>query len=165
VSTPEEERLFASALRILTARQHSAFELRRKLFLRGAEKDTAERIIEHLAELDLINDEKFARDFIEYAFLRKSWGNRKVKAALMQRGIDREFIDTLLSAPEAAEMERQAAERFVNKSAGRGRLKREGKEKLVAQLLSRGFGWDVVSPIIGDLDLPAPHAIGDEPTD
>jgi regulatory protein len=165
VSSPEEERLFSSALRILTARQHSASELRRKLFLRGAEEDTAERIIERLRGLDLINDEKFAHDYIEYAFLRKSWGNRKVKAALMQRGIDRELIDLLLSEPEAAEMERQGAERFVNKSAGSGRLKREGKEKLVAQLLSRGFGWDVVSPIIGDLDFSASHATGDEPTD
>ena len=120
-----EEATHASAMRIISIRPHSAFELRRKLLAKGADRATADRVIDRLAGVDLINDGRFARDYVEFAFLRKSWGMRKVRAGLMERGIDRAVIEDTLGTPDAAEMEREGARRFVDKQV-RGRRSLRG---------------------------------------
>ncbi len=146
-----EEATHASAMRIISIRPHSAFELRRKLLAKGADRATADRVVDRLAGVDLINDARFARDYIEFAFLRKSWGMRKVRAGLMERGIDRAVIEDTLGSPDAAEMEREGARRFVDKQVRGGDLSAEHIRKISGKLVARGFGWDVVSRVIKDI--------------
>ncbi len=146
-----EEATHASAMRIISIRPHSAFELRRKLLAKGADRATADRVVDRLAGVDLINDGRFARDYVEFAFLRKSWGVRKVRAGLMERGIDREVIEDTLGSPDAAEMEREGARRFVDKQVRGGDLSAEHIRKISGKLVARGFGWDVVSRVIKDI--------------
>ncbi len=146
-----EEATHASAMRIISIRPHSAFELRRKLLAKGADRATADRVVDRLAGVDLINDGRFARDYIEFAFLRKSWGVRKVRAGLMERGIDRAVIEDTLGSPDAAEMEREGARRFVDKQVRGGDLSAEHIRKISGKLVARGFGWDVVSRVIKDI--------------
>ena len=146
-----EEATHASAMRIISIRPHSAFELRRKLLAKGADRATADRVVDRLAGVDLINDGRFARDYVEFAFLRKSWGMRKVRAGLMERGIDRAVIEDTLGTPDAAEMEREGARRFVDKQIRDGDLSAEHIRKISGKLVARGFGWDVVSRVIKDI--------------
>lgn len=146
-----EEATHASAMRIISIRPHSAFELRRKLLAKGADRATADRVVDRLAGVDLINDGRFARDYVEFAFSRKSWGMRKVRAGLMERGIDRAVIEDTLGTPDAAEMEREGARRFVDKQIRDGDLSAEHIRKISGKLVARGFGWDVVSRVIKDI--------------
>lgn len=150
MAAPDEDRIHASALRIISIRPHSAFELRRKLIMKGADRVTVDRVVERLVGVDLINDDRFAHDYIEFAFLRKSWGKRKVRAGLMERGIDREIIGELLSSPDAARMEHEGARRFVEKETRGGEVSDEHLKKVMLKLAARGFGWDMVSQVIKD---------------
>jgi len=150
----DEERIHASALRIISIRPHSAFELRRKLITKGADTAAADRVIERLLRVDLVNDERFARDYIEYAFVRKSWGMRKVRAGLMGRGIDRAIVEDILGSPEAIRMEKEGARAFVDKQTRGGDTSREHMKKIAGKLVSRGFGWDLVSRVIETADEP-----------
>lgn len=147
---PDEERIHTSAMRIISIRPHSAAELRRKLQAKGADHATIDRVVHRLIEVDLINDATFARDYVEFAFLRKSWGKRKVWAGLMQRGIDRALIEEVLGSPDAARMEQEAARRFVDKQTRGGNASEESIQKISSKLVARGFGWDVVSQVIKD---------------
>jgi regulatory protein len=151
VAARSEEATHASAMRIISIRPHSALELRRKLLAKGADRATADRVVDRLAGVDLINDGRFARDYVEFAFLRKSWGLRKVRAGLMERGIDRAVIEDTLGSPDAAEMEREGACRFVDKQVRGGDLSAEHIRKISSKLVARGFGWDVVSRVIKDI--------------
>ncbi len=144
----DEDRIHASALRIISIRSHSAAELRRKLLMKGGDAAVVDRVVERLTGVDLINDERFARDYIEYAFLRKSWGKRKVRAGLMQRGIDRGIIEELLGSPDAAAMEHEGARRFLDKETRGGDTSEEHIKKIAGKLVARGFGWDIVSQVI-----------------
>ena len=146
-----EDATHASAMRIISIRPHSAFELKRKLLAKGADRATVDRVVDRLAGVDLINDGRFARDYVEFAFLRKSWGMRKVRAGLMERGIDRAVIEEVLGTPDAAEMERDGARRFVDKQVRGGDLSGEHIRKISSKLVARGFGWDVVSRVIKDI--------------
>ncbi len=151
----DEEAIHASALRIISIRPHSAFELRRKLLMKGADRATVDRIVERLVGVDLINDDRFAHDYIEYAFLRKSWGNRKVRAGLMERGIDRGIIEEVLASPDAARMEQEGARRFLDKEMRGGEVSEERMKKIMSKLAARGFGWDMVTQVIKGLKEPA----------
>jgi regulatory protein len=153
----DEERIHASALRIISIRSHSAAELRRKLLMKGADAATVDRVVERFVGVDLINDERFARDYIEYAFLRKSWGRRKVRAGLMGRGIDRGIVEELLGSPDAAEMEIQGARKFLDKETRDGDTSEERIKKIAGKLVARGFGWDVVSQVIKGAGQPVPE--------
>lgn len=146
-----EEAIHASAMRIISIRQHSAAELRRKLLAKGADRATVDRVVDRLAGVDLINDGRFARDYVEFAFLRKSWGARKVRGALAQRGIDREVIEEVLGSPEAQEMEQEGARRFIEKQIRGGDTSGEHMQKISGKLVARGFGWDTVSRMIKDI--------------
>jgi regulatory protein len=146
----DEERIHASALRIISIRTHSAAELRRKLVMKGGNAAAVDRVIERLTGVDLINDERFARDYIEYAFLRKSWGSRKVKAGLMGRGVDRGIVEELLGSPDAILMEQEGARKFVDKQTRGAAASEEQMKKIGGKLVARGFGWDVVSRVIKD---------------
>jgi len=150
----DEERIHASALRIISIRPHSVFELRRKLITKGADTAAADRVIERLLRVDLINDNRFARDYIEYAFVRKSWGMRKVRAGLMGRGIDRAIVEDILGSPEAIRMEKEGARAFVDKQTRNGDTSQEHMKKIAGKLVSRGFGWDLVSRVIETADEP-----------
>jgi regulatory protein len=150
VAAPDDEAIRSSALRIISIRPHSAAELRRKLLMKGADRAAVDRIVERLVGVDLINDDRFARDYIEYAFLRKSWGKRKVRAGLMERGIDRETVEELLGSPDAARMEQEGARKFVDKETRGGEVSDEHMKKIMSKLAARGFAWDTVSQVIRD---------------
>jgi regulatory protein len=146
-----EEAIHASAMRIISIRPHSAFELRRKLLAKkGADTATVDRVMERLVGVDLINDGRFAGDYVEFAFLRKSWGMRKVRAGLAQRGIDRAIIEEVLGSPDAAQMEQEGAKRFFEKQIRGGDISEDHIQKISSKLISRGFGWDVISRVIKD---------------
>jgi regulatory protein len=144
----DEDRIHDSALRIISIRPHSTAELRRKLLKKAGDPAAVDRVIERLSRVELLNDDRFARDFIEYGFVRKSWGKRKVWAGLMKRGIDRTIIDELLRSPDAALMEQEGARRFVDREIRDGDTSEEHIKKIAGKLVSRGFGWDVVSQVI-----------------
>ena len=148
---PDQDWALASAMRSLSMRSHSAFELGRKLRTKGVDAQTVDRVIERLKEIDLIDDVRFAREYVEFGFLRKSWGIKKVRAGLMEKGIDREIINEVLGGDEAARMEREAAARFVQKEMRRGGRVEVEREKIIARLLARGFGWDTASEAIKGL--------------
>ncbi len=151
MESSEDERVLNSAMRSLSMRPHAASELRRKLLIKGMDARAVDRVIERLKEIDLLNDEKFAHDYLEYGFLRKSWGTRKVRAGLMGKGVDREIVNELLAGPEATEMERQGARRFIEKEKRGGQITEEAKKKIVSRLMARGFGWDTASEMIKEL--------------
>jgi regulatory protein len=146
--TSDYDRALSTAMRVLSMRPHSAYELSRKLSAKGVARETVERVVGRLAEIDLINDERFAHDYIEFGFLRKSWGIRKVRAGLLSKGIDREIIDEVLGGEEARRMEQDGAARFVQKEMGRGGAAEKGREKIVSRLVSRGFSWDTASEAV-----------------
>jgi regulatory protein len=150
VAATDEEAIHASALRIISIRPHSSFELRRKLRMKGGDTATVDRIVERLVEVDLINDERFARDYLEYAFLRKSWGKRKVRAGLMERGIDRTIVEELLGSPDATRMEEEGARAFIEKETRGKELTGEQMKRLMSKLAARGFGWDTVTQVVRD---------------
>lgn len=148
----EEERAYRMAERSLALRSHSAHELRKKLLMKGICEEAAERVISRLSEKKYLDDRRFAGEYIEYGFLRKSWGMVKVRAGLMARGIAREIIDEALSDPNIRDIEVMGARRFVEKNLRHKSMIDDAyREELQKKLKGRGYNWEVVSLVTREL--------------
>ena len=113
----DPEKQLNKALNVLSYRPRSVAEMRR----RGLAA-----VIPKLIELDLLDDQKFARWWVDQRLRFRPKGNRALTAELLAKGIDREIISQVLLSPE---QERQLA------------IKLRGKYSL-SQLRSRGFPID-----------------------
>ncbi len=137
------------ALRLLERRPHATGELRRKLLQRGFEAETVKAVLERLTASGLLDDERFAGNFVRYRLGAGPKGPRRLAAELGARGVDRKLAETASRAAMGEEGEAglalAAARKYLKhrplKHAGR-RTPEAAKERqrAVAWLVRQGFG-------------------------
>ena len=100
MTEPSAKQEFAEAynrtLGLLSRREHSVVELRRKLAVRGYDGEIQQQVIEKLQSRGLQDDSEFARSFVD-SRRGRGFGPIKISAELQQRGIDRETSRELLN--------------------------------------------------------------------
>jgi regulatory protein len=138
------------ALRYLSIRPHSRQELFRKMREKGYRKPVIEQVLADLERLDLVNDEQFARLFIQNELRLRPAGRALLKQKLLSRGIPQPLCDRLLSElfPESLELEfvHRLAEKFLKHKEHLPPTKR--REKLVRYLQSKGFHWEQIQEVV-----------------
>ncbi len=156
-----EAALTERALRLLATREHSRFELRRKL-LRGRASDAAtaqlDAVLDDLARRDLLSDARFAESFVRRG-VDRGHGPLKIRAGLRSRGIAEDIIDDTLTFPDDFWLRRaQAAQakRFGKGSAGGNESNAAGPPANRSEwarrarfLAARGFASDIIYRTLG----------------
>ncbi|MDF1808596.1 MAG: regulatory protein RecX [Phycisphaerales bacterium] len=147
---------FRAAVRILTKRSKSKFELSRKLKEYGYESDAISWAIDELTRLQVLDDENYARVFVRNQLARKPAGRRLLTGKLRERGIETEIINLVLD--EALEDRDSLADaRKLAQSAARSISDRHQPEvrvrRITGRLARRGFDYDTIRTAIDELDL------------
>lgn len=88
--------LWASAMNALARREHSVFELRRKLSPKADSADLVDELIEALLRDDLISDERFAHMLCRSRF-NKGVGPVRLEHELNQHQISYEWIGAAMA--------------------------------------------------------------------
>lgn len=142
----EEGRLFDAAVRFLGPRPRSRAEVRTRLLRPRPNQpppplDVVNRVLDRLAELELLDDRQFAAFWVENRERFSPRSSRALGAELRQRGVSRETVE------EIAEPERDE-ERAL--AAARPRLRGLAgadydtfRTRLGGFLLRRGFSYGV----------------------
>ena len=112
------------AIHLLSFRPRSAAELKQRGLAAA---------IPQLIELDLLDDQKFARWWVDQRLAFRPRGNIALKSELIQKGIDREIIESVLLSKEE---EISLAKKLLAK-------KNLDKPRAQRLLLSRGFSSDI----------------------
>ncbi len=86
----ETRKAYAYALKILTGRDHSEAEVRRKMAGKGISAKAAEDTIESLKRCGYLDDRKFARRWAESAVMNGKGYGPRLRFELSRRGIDEE---------------------------------------------------------------------------
>jgi regulatory protein len=145
-----------AAARFLEARSRSISEVRRRLGGAGYQADLVEGAITRMIELGMLDDETFARAWVESRDRARPRGERAIREELRLKGIDREVVDVVMGdrreqAAEAAEAageelgrgpDRSAAERLLAKNARaleRVADPRQRRQRAYALLVRHGF--------------------------
>jgi len=145
------EKFYNKALEFLSYRTRSEKEVREKLKLKQAEPQVIEKVISKLKEKRFINDEEFARQWIENRERFKPRSLRLIRLELRQKGIEGEILERVVRDLEFnSESELEQAKRLVEKRIDkvRGLPKQEIYQKLGRFLASKGFNWDTVKKAI-----------------
>ncbi len=131
-------------MRLLAGREHSRFELRRKLA--AEDPQLLERVLDALAERGLQSEDRFAEAYTRMR-LNRGFGPLRILAELRQRGIDEALIREYLPRDDAFWRGRmqQAAER---KFGAEPPADRNARTKMARFLQYRGFPEHLVRDLI-----------------
>ena len=145
------EKYLNKALHFLSFRPRSEKEIRDKLLSNKAPEEIVERVITSLKEHKFLNDEDFARWFIEQRLRFRPKSLNFIKLELKQKGIDSEIIDEAISSlnkdeDSALQNDLESAKKLVEKKFDKYKhlSKQETYQKLGAYLARRGFDWNTI---------------------
>lgn len=142
-----------TAVRILTNRDHSFYELKQKLQQRAIENEVIGAVMAECERLNYINDERTARLYISQ-LNRKCFGKRYIKMALRKKGLRGDAIENILLQKCSEVEERKKAARLLGKKMKASNQEKEAAKKrdnIYRFLYARGFSKDVITDLIRDV--------------
>ena len=95
------------SLDLLARREHSRWELERKLAARGFERAVVDTVLDKLAEQSLQSDERFVQALV-YSRIQRGQGPLRIRADLAQRGVADELAGAYLERDDQIWAERAA---------------------------------------------------------
>jgi regulatory protein len=90
-----------AAARFLEARSRSVAEVRRRLVTAGYRPELVDEAVSRLVQQGYLDDEAFARAWVESRDRARPRGERALRLELIQKGIARETIDAVIDEREA----------------------------------------------------------------
>jgi regulatory protein len=157
-----------AAARFLEVRSRSVAEVRRRLTSAGYQSSLVEGAVTRLLELGLLDDEAFARAWVESRDRARPRGERAIRQELGLKGVDRTTIDLVLSARREAAAgmpsddgevamspDQAAAERLLARNArslARVADPRQRRQRAYALLARNGFDPEVCRTVAAHVE-------------
>ena len=136
--------LQARALRLLSQREHSRFELARKLAAHAVDDDELNRVLDFVTARRFQSDARFAQSVVHRR--EGQFGRRRIEFELAQHGLEPLQVQSALANLGGSEKERALKVWQKRFSAPAGSL--EDKAKQYRFLAQRGFDGDVISWVL-----------------
>lgn len=142
-------KLYARALEYCLMRPHSAKEVRDYLYRKtrdtrtktgdvkpGVSAEITVRVFERLVKRGYVDDEKFARYWIENRNMTKGASQRKLTAELRSKGVASEIIERLLQLSDRTDNDE------LQKVIAKKRRRYTDDQKFMQYLARQGFSYD-----------------------
>ena len=144
------------ALRYLSLRSRSAFEVRSCLKKKLFRAEHIDSVLSSLTEKGYINDYNFALSFIKSRMAMKKYGRDIIKRDLYLKGIARNIIDAAMEECNANEVDEEALFSLAEKKYNAVKDKKNSYMKTSAFLKSRGFDYDSIKKVLARVakDMP-----------
>ena len=145
-----------SALRLLARREHSQYELRRKLKARGYGEGLVDELLTELVAERLLSDTRYAEAMVTHRASR-GYGPLRICMELRDRGVAERIVDKALQEADIDWDER--LRRTYDRKYGEMAVESFKTWASRAQFLkNRGFSVDAIRRVIGDHGAPTPNA-------
>jgi regulatory protein len=140
---------YDAAVRYLASRPRSVSEIKRHLRTKRFDEAEQDRAIDQLRAQRYIDDEAFARYWVEQRAKFRPKGQRAIASELMQKGVAREIIDLVLGEADP-DAETKRARESIRRPMTRwlSMDENERKRKIHQYLVTRGFSYDVIEEVI-----------------
>jgi regulatory protein len=142
-------KLYTRSLEYAFTRPRSQREMRDYLYRKTRDSRTKEgyvkkgvsveltvRVFDRLSEKGYVDDEKFARFWVENRNMRKGSSMRRLKSELSAKGVKADIIETVIGATDRTDIEE--IQKIIVKKAKRY----DDEQKLIAYLARQGFRYD-----------------------
>lgn len=152
-------KLYSRALAWALSRPHSERETRDYLHRTSRPKrrkdgsltdqvptDIANRVLDRLREKGYVDDERFARFWIDNRNMTKGASRRKLSAELAAKGVRGELVDGLFA--ESGRSDDDELRKVIAKKAGRY----DDEQKFIAYLARQGFAYEDIKTALAEVD-------------
>lgn len=154
-------KLYARTLEYCLMRPHSLKEVRDYLYKKtltrryksrtgeikqrgGVSEAVTSRVLQQLIDKGYVDDEKFARYWIENRNQRKGSSLRKLSAELSSKGVDPSIVESVLSQSDRNDKIE------LMKVLEKKRYKYDDEQKLMQYLARQGFSYDDIKSALAD---------------
>ena len=141
----EQNRAFDRAVRFLSYRPRSRMEVERYLRDKGMTDETIAHVVARLEQMNYLDDEAFARFWVENREQFRPRSRRALRYELRQKGVDPRIIARVLSEVDEEESAWHVIERRLPRWAGLERD--ELRQKIIGYLSRRGFDYELIVSI------------------
>lgn len=146
IADPTEQDIQAKALTLLALREHSQYDLKRKLCIRyGQDNAIIDRVIQDVQRDNLQNDQRFTEALI-YKNIQRGYGMLKIKHELKKHNIDEQLMDNCQLLNDINWQERAEAAR-AKKFGDAQPSDYKQKTKQCRFLYQRGFPVDIIEQL------------------
>lgn len=143
----EQEVTYQKALHFLSYRPRSAAEVHKNLIQRGVPEPLARETVERLQSAGLVNDESFARAWVENRNAFRPRSRTLLRQELRRKGLSDETVQSVLAEQTDEEsLALEAARKYVRRLAGLEWP--EFRKKLGGFLARRGFSYTTLAPVV-----------------
>jgi len=144
------EMVYQKALHFLSYRPRSSVEVRQNLTKRGTPETLVEETVKRLQRAGLVNDQEFARAWIENRKTFQPRSKSALRMELRRKGLSDEIIQPVLDEQVDEEaLAFEAARKYARRLAGLEWL--EFRQKLGGFLARRGFSYTTLSPVVSEV--------------
>ena len=125
--------------------EHCQHEMTEKMRQWGIGEEEQAQVMERLTKEKYVDDERFAKAFVNDKIHYNKWGRRKVEQALWQKRIDDDIAQSVLDAVDDEEYIAILEPMLKQKSKSiRAESDYERRMKLTKWALGRGFTTDII---------------------
>ena len=146
VENAEYRRARKRAMYLLGSRPYSISALREKL-LNNYSEETADRVIEDMTRYGFLDDEEYAKRLASSIINGKKYGLRRAKAEMRRKGVPEELIEQALSEYSREDVTDNLTQ-LVRKKYSDRISDRDGRQKVIAALARRGYGFSEIKTAI-----------------
>lgn len=141
----QADKAYMRALDMVSRRPRSEWEMRDYLRRKNYDSELIDEILNRLKLNTLINDEDFARRWVDNRRLLKSVSKRKLRQELKTKRIAEDLIDQVLAEDQTDE--RAIIKELIEKK----RRRYPDDQKLMLYLARQGFNFDDIKATLADI--------------
>lgn len=139
-----DDKAYAAVVRYVAIRPRSEWEITTYLTRKKVDPVLAGQLIAKLTHLDLVNDQAFARAWVENRRLLKPISRRRLTQELQQKRISPDIIETVLQDDKETVDEQSQLREIVLRKQGRY----PDRQKFMQYLARQGFGYEDIKAVL-----------------
>jgi regulatory protein len=140
----------AYCLRLLSLRSRTEREIDTRLKGKGYTDTTRQRLLDLLRKEGLVDDFKFAEQWIDSRLRENPKGRRALRQELRNKGVREKIIERVFLEKADQLDEKRVAAGLIRKKLSKAPKPGTEKGKLFRYLVSRGFDPEVAEEVIND---------------
>ncbi|MEO0190199.1 MAG: RecX family transcriptional regulator [candidate division WOR-3 bacterium] len=143
----EKQKIKQRAYRLLRYRSRSVAETKDRLQKLGYEPEIVEEVVHELVEEGILNNHKFAREFVSDYTNLKPRGNIFIVNELKKKKVDDAYIKEILKERDEKSLIKKIIEK---KFSNFNKKDPKQKAKIIRYLLYRGFTLQTIYEVLGE---------------
>lgn len=137
--------------KFINYKTRTKYEVKKRLYNETKDDEAIEKIIDYYEKLGILDDEKYAQEYINYLLNIKSQSLKYTKNKLVEKGIDKSIYEKYINNYDIEKIEYDNAMNILKKKYKNLDLDNEkNKQKIYRYFASKGFSYNIIKRVLNN---------------